>query len=198
MSKIVKESVDRWFDYDLHIETRTIYVGDTESDGEPNGVGPLMAERVIKAFVVFNMTPEKPVKIILNTGGGFVEHGYAIYDAIKSSPCHVTIEVMGQAQSMGAIILQAADVRIVHPNSVVMIHDGTQGLDTHARNIERWAEYSKKVDRPRMYQILADATGKPATYWEKKSTLDHILTAEQAVEEGLADKIFGTEEEHSE
>lgn len=81
--KIVKESVDRWFDYDLHFESRTIYVGDTEDEGSITGVGPLMAERVIKAFEVFNMTPDKPVKIILNTVGGCVYNGYAIYDTIK-------------------------------------------------------------------------------------------------------------------
>jgi len=194
--KIVKESIDRYFDYDLHIETRTIYIGDSED----NGVGPLMAERVIKAFTLFNMTPDKPVRIILNTLGGSVWHGYAIYDAIKASPCHVTIEVMGSAMSMGSIILQAADERIMHPNAIFMIHDGSETYEekTHVRDIERWAEYSKKIDRPRMYQIFAEKSGKPAHYWEKKSVNDYILTAEQVVEEGLADKVFGQEEEGAE
>lgn len=191
--KIVKESLDRFFDYDIHIETRTIYVGDSEE----SEVGPLMSERVIKAFVIFNMTPDRAVRIILNTSGGYAFHGYAIYDAIKSSPCHVTIEVMGQAQSMGAIILQAADTRVVHPNCLVMAHDGT---DSHehvgVRDVESWAHYSKKVDRPRMYQIFAERSGKPAHYWEKKCANDFILTAEEAVEEGLADKVFGQEENH--
>lgn len=193
--KIVKESVDRWFDYDLHFESRTIYVGDTEDEGSITGVGPLMAERVIKAFEVFNMTPDKPVKIILNTVGGCVYNGYAIYDTIKSSPCHVTIEVLGQAQSMGSIILQAADERIVHPNAIVMAHDGSDSYDTiSARDAERWAEFSKKIDRPRMYRIFAEKTGQSVQYWEKKCTHDFIMTAEQAVEEKLADKVFGQED----
>lgn len=190
--KIVKESIDRFFDYHLHIETRTIYVGDSEDEG----VGPTMAERVIKAFTLFNMTPEKPVRVILNSQGGSVCHGYAIYDAIKSSPCHVTIEVMGSAMSMGAIILQAGDERIIHPNAIVMIHDGSESFDSlNVRDIERWAEYSKKVDRPRMYELFAAVSGKPISYWEKRSVNDYILTARQVVDEGLADKIFQAEEQ---
>jgi ATP-dependent Clp endopeptidase proteolytic subunit ClpP len=190
--KIVKESIDRFFDYDFHVETRTIYIG----DGEDNQIGPLMAGRVIKALVLCNMTPDKPVRIILNTSGGSVFDGYAIFDAISASPCHVTIEVMGSAMSMGSIILQAADERIIHPNVVFMIHDGHESHEgINVRDFERWAEYSKKIDRPRMYQILAEKSGKPAHYWEKKSVNDYILTAEQVVEEGLADRVYGEEEE---
>lgn len=197
-SKIVKESLDRFFDYDLHIETRTIYLGDNEDEhGDVAGqVGPLMAERLIKTLILFNQTPEKPIKIILNTGGGYVTHGYAIYDAIKASPCHVTIEVMGQASSMGVIILQAADERIIHPNAILMAHNGT---DSHNMadviNIEKWAEYSKKVDRPRMYEIFAEKSKRKASYWEHKCVHDFIMTAEQAVEEGLVDKIYDTKAE---
>jgi ATP-dependent Clp endopeptidase proteolytic subunit ClpP len=190
--KIVKESIDRFFDYDLHIETRTIYIGDGE-DG--SGVGPKMAEKVIKAFIIFNATPEKPVRIILNTKGGDIFDGYAVYDAIKASPCHVTIEVMGSAMSMGSIILQAADERLIHPHSTVMIHDGHDSMEMNIRDIEKWAEFYKKVDRPRMYALFAEKTGKPAHYWEKKAVNDYVMTAQQAVDEGLADRVVGTEEE---
>lgn len=190
--KIVKESVDRFFDYGLHIETRTIYLGDTETDeGESNGIGPLVTERLIQAFVLFNTTPEKPVRILMNSSGGSVFNGFAIYDMIKSSPCHVTIEVLGQCQSMGSLILQAADERIIHPNAVIMVHDGTDSYsDMHVRDVERWAEYGKKVDRPRMYAIFADRSKRSAHFWEKKCAHDLILTPQEAVILGLADKVF--------
>jgi len=192
MAKIYKESIDRFFDYDLHLETRTIYIGDGE-DG--SGVGPKMAEKVVKAFTIFNMTPDKPVTVLLNTKGGDVFDGYAIYDAIKDSPCHVTIEVIGAAMSMGSIILQAADLRVVHPNATIMIHDGKDSMDqVHIRDLEKWAEYYKKIDRPRMYQLFADRTGKPFSYWEKKSANDYIMTAQQALDEGFVDKIKGQED----
>jgi ATP-dependent Clp endopeptidase proteolytic subunit ClpP len=187
--RINKESIDRWFDYDLHIESRTIYIGDGE-DG--SGVGPKMAEKVIKAFTIFNTTPDKNVRVILNSKGGDWYDGMAIYDVIKSSPCEVTIEVVGAAMSMGSIILQAADVRVLHPNSTIMIHDGSDFFDGHARNMERWGDWSKVI-RKQMYAIYAEKTGKDSKHWEKRCGHDYILTAEEAVEEGLADKIYGQE-----
>lgn len=188
--KIIKEGIDRYFDYDLHVETRTIYIGDGEDD---TGVGPKMAEKVIKAFTIFNVTPDKPVKIILNSKGGDWYDGMSIYDVIKSSPCHVTIEVMGSAMSMGSVILQAADERVVHPNSTVMIHDGYDGFEGHPRSFEKSAEQSKKL-RMRMYEIYSQRSGKDTKYWEKKSDHDLYMTADEAVAEGLADKVFDKEE----
>lgn len=190
--RIKRESLDQWFDNDLHVESRTIYLGDSED----NNIGPLAAERIIKAFEVFNHTPDRPVKILMNSTGGSVWDGYAIYNTIKSSPCHVTIEVVGSAMSMASIILQAADERILHPFAIIMVHDGTDSFaDTHVRDIESWMTYSKKIDRPRMYNIFSARSGKPASYWEKKCANDLILTAEEAVDMGLADKIINSEEQ---
>jgi len=119
----------------------------------------------------------------------------AIYDAIKACPCHVTIEVMGQAMSMGSIILQAADERILHPNSCVMVHDGYDSMhSTHPKIFEAWAKQSEKL-RKKMYEIYAERSGKDSKYWEKKCAFDFILDAKQAVSEGLADSVFGEEEE---
>lgn len=137
MSKIVKESIDRFFDYGIHVETKTIYMGSEEYvDDQESGTDHKMAENMIKALHVLNLTPDKPIKIIMNNLGGNWTDGMAIYDAIKASPCHVTIEVMGQAMSMGSIILQAADERIMHPNATMMIHDGQDGYVGHAKNFE--------------------------------------------------------------
>lgn len=190
--KIVKESIDRFFDYDLHIESRTIYVGDGE---DSDGIGPRSSEKLVKALVLFNSTPDKPVRILLNTKGGDIFEGYAMFDAIRSSPCHVTVEVIGSAMSMGAVILQAGDERVIHPNATIMIHDGGDNVDMNLRDLERWARFYEKTDRPRMYHILAKRTGKPAIYWDKRSRNDYILTAEQALAEGLVDKIAGGKNE---
>ena len=193
--RLAKDSLDRLFDYGFHIETRTIYLGDSED----YQVGAEMSKNLIKSFLAFNLTPDKPVKIYLNTVGGDTAHGWAIYDIIKSSPCHVTIEVIGQAMSMGAIILQAADERVMHKNSVIMLHDPSSTFDdAKSRDLEAWTEFGKKVERPKMYDILSERTGKPAHFWEKRMVNDYILTAEEAIEEGLADKIFGDKESGSE
>lgn len=198
MSKIVRESIDRFFDYGIHIETRTIYMGSEEYDmfdGGETGTDHKMAERIIKAIHILGATPDKPIKIIMNNLGGDWYHGMAIYDAIKACPCHVTIEVMGYAMSMGSIILQAADERTIHPNASIMVHDGYDGFSGHAKNFEVWAEQSKKL-RQKMYKIYAEKTGKEKKYWEKKCTLDFIMDADEALAEGLVDNIIGKEDKN--
>lgn len=183
--KLSRENIDRWFDYDVHLETRTIYLGDSAEDQ----VGPMLAERVIKALFLLSAHKEEPIKIILNTMGGCWYNGMAIYDAIKANPCHIVIEVLGSAMSMGSVILQAADERILHPNSTVMIHDGIDSFEGHTRNMEVWGAQSK-ASRKRMYEIYAEKSGKPVSYWEKRCAIDCVLTAKEALKEGLADKIY--------
>ncbi len=152
--RIPKDSVDRLFDYNLHLETRTLYIGDIEDGDENLGVGPTMSQLVLKAFVLFNQTPDKPVTVLLNTFGGCWFNGMAIHDMIKSSPCHVTIDVLGSAMSMGSIILQAGDTRRAHENATLMIHDGYSSANLEARSFENWGDHSKSV-RKRMYEIYS-------------------------------------------
>lgn len=194
--RIHKESIDRFFDYDFHMETRTIYLGsDVDDEGNDKGVTALTSERALKALhLLVAANAEAPIKIILNSVGGDWYHGMAIYDAIKACPCHVTIEVSGQAMSMGSIILQAADERLLHKNSTVMIHDGHESIQGTPKTAEAWAKQSK-LTREVMYEIYAERSKKPEGFWEKKCGSDFVLTAEQAVEFGLADKIIDAEEE---
>lgn len=194
MSKILKSSIDHFFDYSLHVETRTIYIGDQIDEGEILGVGSTMAELAIKAFHLFNQTPDKAVTVILNTFGGCWFNGLGIYNTIKSSPCKVTIDVVGPVMSMGSIILQAGDVRRAHKDAVIMVHDGDEFMSKNVppKTFEAWAAYSKKVARPRMYEIYATRSGRPVSYWEKRCAHDYILTADEAKEEGLIDEVIET------
>ena len=182
--KIVRESIDRFFDYDVNVESRTIYIGAED-------VGFSMAEHAIKGLhLLQTMSPEKEIFILLNTFGGCWFNGMAIYDAIIACPCHVTITVIGSAMSMGSIILQAADTRLIHPNATLMVHDGYETrVDDIPTSFQRWAEYSK-VSQKRMYEIFASKTGKPLGYWRKKCSADTILTAKEALSIGLVDNII--------
>jgi ATP-dependent protease ClpP protease subunit len=83
----------------------------------------------------------------MNNPGGEWYHGMAIYDAIKESPCHCTIKVYGQVMSMGAVILQAADARILMPNTRMMIHYGYSGYNGHSLTSIRWSDESKKLNK---------------------------------------------------
>ena len=119
MRAIKKESIDRFYDYDIHIETRTLYLGQDIDD--------LSAERTIKGLHLLDSS-DGNINIILSSPGGEVYNGMAIYDSILQCKNDVIISVAGWAMSMGSIILQAADYRLLHPNSVIMIHDGSWDL----------------------------------------------------------------------
>jgi ATP-dependent Clp protease protease subunit len=186
--RIVRESLDRFYDYDIHVESRTIYIGDDKEDG----VNPRTSEFAIKAFHILQQAaPDKEITVYLNSFGGCWFNGIAIYDAIKACPCPVTIYVVGSAMSMGSIILQAADQRIIYPNGTIMVHDGYETrVDDIPKTFQNWAEYSKKSQQI-MYEIYAERSGRTPGFWRKKCASDLILTAREAKELGLVDSIYG-------
>lgn len=187
-----KDSIDRFFDYDFHLETRTLWVGSQWSNAEDEaGTDAIMAERLIKALHLLTSGPraEEPILIKMDNLGGFWHHGMAMYDAIRACKAHVTIEAMGYAMSMGSVILQAADRRIMHSNCRFMIHDGGDGYSGHARNFEVWGRESAKIRRE-MYRIYAERSGKPIGYWSKRCVIDWVMSADEAVREGLADEVL--------
>src|SRR5271166_6582243 len=118
MARIVKDDVDRFHDYSIHIPSRTIFMGTenlSETDFEESGVDTSMAERQIKNLHLLDSISKDEITILMNNIGGDVIHGMAIYDAIRSCQSHITIKVLGHAMSMGSIILQAADERLMLP-----------------------------------------------------------------------------------
>lgn len=146
MAKVNKETLDRWFDYNVDIETRTIYMGSMNTEnGTELGVDYAMAEYFIKGIHILESKSQDAITIIMNNPGGDFFHGLAIYDAIKTSKCHCTIKVYGHAMSMGSIILQAADKRIMMPNSRFMIHFGYDSQDNHTKIVEKWIDEGKRL-----------------------------------------------------
>ena len=139
MAKVNKETLDRWFDYNVDVESRTIYMGSEE------GVDALMAEYMVKGMHILESKSVDAITIIMNNPGGDFFHGLAIYDVIKTSKCYCTIKVYGHAMSMGSLILQAADKRIMSPNSRFMIHFGYDSHSGHAKIVEKWVDESKRL-----------------------------------------------------
>lgn len=140
--------LDKWFDLNVDTDMRTLYMGSvgyTHEESE-TGVDHFMAEYLIKGMHTLESKNKKPITIIMNNPGGDWYHGMAIYDAIKSSPCECTIKVYGHAMSMGSIILQAADHRIMMPNSRFMIHYGYDGKAGHAKIVYKWADEGKRIN----------------------------------------------------
>lgn len=194
MAKFTRDDVDKFFDYGIDLAHRTIFMGSvTIEEGEDSGVDAHMAERVIKALHILDQKNE-PITIIMNNPGGDYYHGMAIYDAIKACQSEVTIKVFGMAMSMGAFILQAADHRLMAPNSRFMIHYGYDSLNGHSKNVEKWAEESKKLSALGEDILLEKIQEKHPTFKREqlKAMLDPdtILSAQETVNLGLADDIL--------
>lgn len=190
MTKLKRDSLDWYLDYHMHLESRTIYIGDSTGEGKQD-VDSKTAEMAIKALHLLSASDTvKPIRIILNSFGGCVYSGLAIFDAIRACPNYVTIEVFGAAMSVASLILQAGDYRILHPNSTIMIHDGYDSAsDLIPKSIEAQAAYGKHL-RKKFYEIYASRSSKGLTYWESACAADTYYTADKAVELGLADEIF--------
>lgn len=135
--------------------------------------------------------PDKEISLYINSPGGSVTAGLAIYDTIQYIKCDVSTICMGMAASMGAFLLSAGTKgkRLALPNSTIMIHQpsgGAQGQATDMRIHTEWILDTKK----RLNKILSEATGQPLEVIERDTERDNFMTAQQALEYGLIDKII--------
>lgn len=198
MAKLIRDNIDKFFDYEVYIPTRTIFMGSAmHSEEGESGTDGAMAERIIKALHILDDASEQPITILMNNVGGDEYHGMAIYDAIKACRSKVVIKVFGHAMSMGSIILQAADVRIMAPNSRMMIHYGTWGIHDHAKIAYKWAEEGKRFDEW-MENVYLEKINEKIPQFKKQKLekwLDHdtFFTAAEAVKLGLCDYVLGEE-----
>lgn len=195
MSKrINRDDIDKLYDYDLYLPARTLYMGSTSSDenGE-SGTDNFMAERIIKGLTILDQT-DGEITIIMNNPGGDEYDGLGIYDAIKACKNHITIIVYGKAMSMGGIILQAADKRIMSENSRFMMHYGSFASNGNAQDVYKWVEDNKKIDNWMEDLFLEKMRAKKPhiTKQDIKDMLktDFIVDAKSAVELGLADEVL--------
>lgn len=199
-SKKDKDFVDLFHEKGIHIPTRTISLDSTYGEeNEPDGVTHYMATQFLKNLHILESLNKDPVTIWLNTDGGSCIDGYAIYDAIKASKCHITVKVYGCAMSMGHTILQAADERVMTPNSSLMFHAGTVGSSSNqVWETYRSAEFDKRF-MERLYKITLDrinerrdAIGQARMSKHKFKSMvveSAWFFADEAVEIGLADRI---------
>lgn len=189
------DHVERFHEDNLYIPSRTIYFGSSEPGYDMDIVNAFTVSQAIKNLHILEKINHKPITLLLNTPGGSWEDGMAVYDLIQTIISKVTIVGMGKIYSMGSIIMQAGDKRLMTENAYMMIHDGSDGYDGNTKSFEAWAKFSK-ITRYRMYNIYFEKMKRK----NKKITLqeielmcahDKIFTAEEAVKVGLADKIVG-------
>ncbi|MGH8727639.1 MAG: ATP-dependent Clp endopeptidase proteolytic subunit ClpP [Burkholderiales bacterium] len=158
-------------------------------------VGPVneVTANLIVAQLLFleSENPDKDIYFYINSPGGSVAAGLAIYDTMQFVKPHVSTLCVGQAASMGALLLAAGakNKRFCLPNSRVLIHQPLGGFQGQASDIEIHAKEILYL-RNRLNEILAKHTGQPIQTIEKDTDRDRFMSAEEAVKYGLVDKVL--------
>jgi ATP-dependent Clp protease protease subunit len=172
--------------YDIYsrlLKDRIVFIGTAIDDH--------VANLVVAQMLFLQMEdPKRDINIYINSPGGSVTAGLAIYDTMQYVTCDVATYCVGVAASMGAILLTAGTKgkRYALPNSDIMIHQVSGGAQGTASDVERTVEYMYKLKK-RLISILAHHTGKTSEQIQTDSDRDYWITAQQAKDYGLVDEV---------
>src|SRR5580704_15958028 len=173
--------------YDIYsrlLKERVIFLVGPVDDSTANLV-------IAQMLFLESENPDKDINFYINSPGGSVPAGMAIYDTMKFIKCDVSTLCVGMAASMGAFLLAAGTKgkRFALPNSTVLIHQPLGGFQGQASDIAIHAKYILSL-RERLNRLLAQHTGKAIESLERDTDRDNFLTAEEAREYGLIDKVL--------
>lgn len=178
--------------YDIYsrlLKDRIILLGSAIDDNVSNSI-------VAQLLFLEAEDPGKDISLYINSPGGSITAGMAIYDTMNFIKSDVSTICIGMAASMGAFLLAAGEKgkRFALPNSEIMIHQPLGGAQGQATDIEIHAKRIIEIKK-RMNEILADKTGQPLEVIERDTERDNFMTAERSVEYGLIDKILERKED---
>ncbi len=173
--------------YDIYsrlLEDRIIFLSGEIDDAVANTV-------VAQLIYLEAKDPQKDISLYINSPGGSVSAGLAIYDTMNYIKCDVSTICIGMAASMGAFLLSsgAKGKRFALPNSEIMIHQPLGGAQGQASDIKIAAEHILRT-KQKLNEILAKNSGKPLSEIERDTDRDNYLSATEAQEYGLIDKVF--------
>ena len=173
--------------YDIYsrlLEDRIIFLGGPINDVSANSV-------IAQLLFLEHKDPKKDITLYLNTPGGMVTGGLAIYDTMQHIKPDVATICVGMAASMGAVLLASGKKgkRFTLPNSEVLLHQVMGGAEGQATDIEIHARYILKI-KDRLNQILVKHTGQPIGKIERDTDRDFFLSAEEAKNYGVVDEII--------
>lgn len=178
--------------YDIYsrlLKDRIVFIGTPIDD--------YVANLVIAQMLFLQMEDaKKDIHIYINSPGGSVTAGLAIYDTMQFVTCDVNTYCMGMAASMGAVLLCAGTKgkRFALPNSDIMIHQVSGGAQGQASDVERQVEFMFKLKR-RLESIIAHHTGKPVEQVHKDADRDYYMSADEAKAYGLVDEVVKSRKE---
>ncbi|MBO6153904.1 MAG: ATP-dependent Clp endopeptidase proteolytic subunit ClpP [Lachnospiraceae bacterium] len=177
--------------YDIYsrlLKDRIIFLGEEVNETTASLV-------VAQMLFLESEDPNKDIHLYINSPGGMVTAGMAIYDTMQYIKCDVSTICIGMAASMGAFLLAggAKGKRFALPNAEIMIHQPSGGAKGQATEIQIAAENILKTKK-KLNEILAENTGKPVEQVAQDTERDHWLSAEEALEYGLVDGIITKKE----
>ncbi len=177
--------------YDIYsrlLKERIVFLGEEVNDTTANLI-------VAQMMFLEAEDPEKDIHFYINSPGGSVTDGFAIYDTIHYVKCDVATYCIGMAASMGAFLLAggAKGKRFVLPNAEIMIHQPSGGAKGQATEIEIVAKQILRT-KEKLNKILSENTGQPLEKVAADTERDNWMSAEEALEYGLVDKIINSRE----
>jgi len=184
VTEVTHRGEREWHIFSRLLKDRIVFLGTEIEDFVANAV-------IAQLLFLESEDPEKDVQIYVNSPGGVVTSGLAIYDTMEYVRCPVSTMCVGQAASMGAVLLAAGQKkrRFALPNARVMIHQPLGGARGQATDIEIQAREIKKM-KDLIIDILTSATGKGRDQISKDIERDFYLTASEAKEYGLVDEVL--------
>jgi ATP-dependent Clp protease protease subunit len=190
--RVVEQTRNGEIGYDIYsrlMKDRIIFLGTAIDDD--------VANAVIAQLLFLQMDdPKKDISIYINSPGGSVTAGLAIYDTMQFCTCDIHTYCIGMAASMGAVLLAAGTRGKRHalPNSDIMIHQVSGGAQGTASDVERTVEFMFKLKK-RLIHILAQHTGKSDEQVKVDSDRDYYMTADEAKAYGLVDEVVKSRKE---
>ena len=178
--------------YDLYsrlLVDRIIFLGTPVDD--------MVANVIVAQFLFLQMTdPKKDIHFYINSPGGSVTAGLAIYDTMQWLTCDVNTYCIGQAASMGAVLLAGGTKgkRFALPNANIMIHQVLGGAEGQASDVEIRVKFMLKL-KERLNTILSKHTGQPYEVVERACDRDNFMSSEEAREFGLVDEVVSSRKE---
>jgi len=166
------------------LEERIIFLAGVITDSVANLV-------IAQILFLASKDPKKDIKLYINSPGGSVTAGLAIYDTMQYVSCDISTICIGMAASMGATLLTAGEKgkRFALPNSEILLHQVAGGVKGKATDIEIEAKQILKI-KGKLNQILSEHTGQPLTKVEKDTDRDFYLSAEEAKKYGIIDQVI--------
>ncbi len=176
--------------YSRLLQDRVIFLGSEVTDQVANSV-------VAQLLFLETENPDADISLYINSPGGSVTAGMAIYDTMNYVKCPVRTVCLGLAASMGAFLLMAGEKgkRMALPNSEIMIHQPSGGASGQATDVHIHAEWLLKT-KDKMNRLMAGMTGQPLSVIETDVERDHFMSAEEALKYGIIDEIFQPREKH--